>query len=317
MLGKVFIHLGLHKTASTWLQEKIFTQYDDLLLLTRPLTTQVAPFNKLQFANDYIYDEQELIEVVRHYHEQYPERNILISDEALSGLPRYNYLNRSQIAERLRSAFPEAEVLIFLRGQYDLVKSLHAQSIRSGWNAFGLTEDFIWEPKQAYSLDWYLNADADFDLEAFYVNYFAQLHWDHFDYHQLIDYYRQLFPSVHVLLYEELRENPDGIINKLNQIFGTDARIKVSQEIVNKKLNRFRHYQHLVSGLVNRLGVRAKWYTRSLTALLLPFVWLKSRLDKPLPRRAFARHFAESNQALARANPEIGIQRYRKQYFLE
>ena len=60
MNKKHYIHIGLHKTGTTFLQNRIFSLFTNLIFLTRPYTQQNNAFNKLQYADDSLYDGDEV-----------------------------------------------------------------------------------------------------------------------------------------------------------------------------------------------------------------------------------------------------------------
>ena len=145
-MSNIFIHVGLHKTASTFFQTKIFPYFENTTCLTRPYTQQSYGFNKLQFADDTVYNPEDLLLEIKQILEEH--ENILISDELLSGIPGCNYLNRSLIADRLSSLFPEGEIIIFLRGQKDILLSMYNQYIKMGGTA--PINEYIWLQKKIY-----------------------------------------------------------------------------------------------------------------------------------------------------------------------
>ncbi len=57
-MTKAFIHVGLPKTATTFLQEKIFPRLSNTTLISRPYTQQSKAFNQLQYADDCHYDSE-------------------------------------------------------------------------------------------------------------------------------------------------------------------------------------------------------------------------------------------------------------------
>jgi hypothetical protein len=77
----------LPRTASTLLQEAIFEPAPGLTYVGRPHTQTGAAFNRLQYADDSLFDPTELsraFETIRH---GAGGRPIVISDELLSGFP--------------------------------------------------------------------------------------------------------------------------------------------------------------------------------------------------------------------------------------
>src|SRR5690606_1735922 len=123
---RVFLHIGLHKTASTFLQDLLFPSLHGVVYISRPFTILNDHFNCLQYADDSLYDEKE----IKLFFEEIDFDKLLISDENFCGKPvSLGYSNRSMIAKRLHSLFPDAEVIIFLRNQLDLLYSLYNQHV--------------------------------------------------------------------------------------------------------------------------------------------------------------------------------------------
>lgn len=92
-MKKVYIHIGLHKTGSTFLQNKVFPRLKETTYIGRPYTQQSIAFNKLQYADTSLYKEEETIQEINQENENHEK--ILISDEMFSGLPFNNYINRT------------------------------------------------------------------------------------------------------------------------------------------------------------------------------------------------------------------------------
>ena len=122
---KVFIHVGLPKTASTLLQEIVFPALKPVIYVSRPYTQENHAFNKLQYADDSLYAAEELRDEINNIIALEPGNKVLISDELLSGAPFYNFINRGLIPKRFAEILPDAEVILFLRGQKDIIRSLY------------------------------------------------------------------------------------------------------------------------------------------------------------------------------------------------
>jgi len=146
---KVFIHIGLHKTASTYLQEVILSNTPDILYLTRPYAQCNKAFNKLQYADDSLYSHEEFLDEISKLPSK---KTLLLSDEAFSGFPNgLWYINRSIILTRLKRAFSNAIIILFIRGQKSLIKSHYNQYIKSGYGTLRL-KHFIWKPQRNYTV---------------------------------------------------------------------------------------------------------------------------------------------------------------------
>jgi hypothetical protein len=231
-MSKVFIHVGLHKTASTFLQEQVFPLFPEMTYLGRPYTQQNKAFNKLQYADDSLYNAEEFL---KEFEKNSGDKNI-ISDELLSGIPESNYLNRSIIANRLSTVFPEAEILLFIRGQKDILLSHYYQSVKIG-TTYRPIDSYVWLPQKEYTYDMYREGNVQWDLRSRYFNHFTpNIHPDHFFYHELIGLYNEKFRKVHVFLYEDFCKNPVKNINRLEGIIGDKISAK-KDDLFREKAN--------------------------------------------------------------------------------
>ncbi len=142
MQGEVFIHVGLHKTGTTFLQKNIFNELD------------------LRF--------------VRHLNDvvKFPDaKKVLISNEALSGEPFLVYDNadtRFNIADRLLAMFPKSKVIVCTRDVDDWLQSLYIEHIKNGCK-------MEWE-------QWMNSINSDYWRHDIYVNYLYSHFYDVFHY---------------------------------------------------------------------------------------------------------------------------------------
>ena len=95
-----------------------------------------------------LYSHAETVEELK----QINSERLLISDESFSGKPiGFGYINRSLIAERLAQVFPEAEIILFIRGQQNIILSQYNMWVK-GYNAGDrAVNDFAWYPKKNYT----------------------------------------------------------------------------------------------------------------------------------------------------------------------
>lgn len=231
-MSKTIIHIGLHKTASTYLQESVWPTLTNFTLLSRPFTQHNYAFNQLQYADDSLYDP----ELITSTLQQIPYQNLLLSDESFSGKPlSFSYINRSLIANRLHQQFPNAEIILFLRDQKDIIKSHYNSYIKMPYGIKKIN-DFIYQAKTDYSYSNYLSDPNNYDLSSLYYNTNdIFLHLDCFKYTCLVELYMKLFNKCHVFLYEDFKVNPAGIISRIEDI--VEQRIEPkSFEIKNQSL---------------------------------------------------------------------------------
>lgn len=119
-MNEIIVHIGLHKTASTFLQTQFFPFLDNAEYLN--LTGTFNDIGKMNLQ----------------------EKNLVISNEAFSGLPwnekwqrglknDYSWIETFELSVRnLKILFPEATIVIVFRQHGDLLVSLYKQYIQQG-----------------------------------------------------------------------------------------------------------------------------------------------------------------------------------------
>lgn len=117
-MSKVYIHIGLHKTGTTFLQKQYF-----------PKIKEISYLGKIDF---HVLGQKKLKE------------DILISYEGLSGFPwnsqwikgtnnSFNWMNSFEIAlENVKLIFPDAHLIVVFRKHGDLLISLYKQYLQEG-----------------------------------------------------------------------------------------------------------------------------------------------------------------------------------------
>jgi hypothetical protein len=197
---KLLIHIGYHKTGTTWLQTGIFQDK------TAGFTT---PWNSKQIREHFVFPTQFEFNPTR-------ARDIflrslddtegylipVISDERLSGSPHSGGYDSALVADRLAEVFPEAFVLIVIREQKSAIYSIYQQYVRDGGAA---------------PLKNYLNPRNPAEI--------PQFRFSHLEYHYLIQYYFKLFGKTNVLVlpYEWLSKTPDEFLDKITEFSGLNG----------------------------------------------------------------------------------------------
>ena len=236
MNNKCFIHVGMAKTATTFLQKEFFPQLEDVFYLGRPYTQENNAFNTLQYAPYPDFEEKKLLEelgkINSHNTEKLP---LLISDELFNGYPMFNFINRETIAKRFSSVFPQAEIIIFLRNQKDLINSLYNQLVKNGWLTSPLNDKFIHSPNEGFSLDQWMSGSRDWDISNRYINHRSTLNICHFRFNEMLEMYNNYFPKVHTLLFEDFLKDKQGCLERLSKIIGSEGPEK-GNTIDNEKM---------------------------------------------------------------------------------
>ncbi len=132
-MADVIVHIGLHKTATTVLQKQFFPACPGLNYIARPtlgdFVHSVTTTDPIYF--DGISERNSLQAVLRD------DRPNLVSREALSGILHSGFTHhgldhRSPILANLKAAIPNARIVLVIRRQDGLARSLYRQYLKVG-----------------------------------------------------------------------------------------------------------------------------------------------------------------------------------------
>ena len=132
---KLIIHLGVHKTASTFLQKELFPNIESYTFIERNKLQNFKEYilycDDLEFESTYSYDL-----FCKSIDEPLSSR-VLISDEDFYGMPFYGAIDRKRNIDRLTSTFATVDLsfIIVLRQQESLLNSLYLQYVKTGGTA--------------------------------------------------------------------------------------------------------------------------------------------------------------------------------------
>lgn len=196
-MDAILIHVGLNKTATSWLQREVFPKLPGIQVIGR-----------------HGRGDREVIEAVKamQYDPAWEAGGLrravmartsggrpLLSDEGLASTLRYRDASHHRDAtERLRAEFPNASVLIVVRRQADLLLSSHRQYVKLGGSA---------------SLQTFCSGDA---LPGF--RYDPAL----FDLDRIVATYEDLFDEVVVVAYEQFRADRNGALRDIFRWLGSE-----------------------------------------------------------------------------------------------
>ena len=156
---EIYIHLGLHKTGSTFLQKVLFKANAKSIGFLDVRKELLEFRNYLIFTNDLEWDLSHALKLFEESVNSSSAKCVL-SEEMFCGNPFHNCMTRKMIFDRLNSLFPNAKYIIVLRNQYDLINSLYLQYVKRGGVAS--LAQFLSDRNDSltFSLGTYLNYDA-------------------------------------------------------------------------------------------------------------------------------------------------------------
>ena len=198
----LLLHIGYHKTGSTWLQESLFGL---------PEFGFHAPWTRDEIRSQLIYVDPFRFDAARarsSFEAGIAEaaqrsRVPVISDELLSGDPREGLSRGRVTAQRLEETFPGARVLICIREQRSVLVSWYKHHVRAG---SALTARSFVRPKRR-------GFEGSFPIQ-------------YFEYDALIDHYQARFgrDRVLVLPYEWLQRDAGEFARRVIDFIGSPAR---------------------------------------------------------------------------------------------
>jgi hypothetical protein len=134
------VHVGYHRTATTWLQTVAFVSHPEIAsVLGDSSFGQVAsdPFlAQVVFARDTEFDAST---ARAHLDARIaalgadPSQVLVVSAERLSGNAASGGFDAARIADRLRAAAPDARIVVVLRHQSEAIVSEYKEIVRAGW----------------------------------------------------------------------------------------------------------------------------------------------------------------------------------------
>jgi hypothetical protein len=212
MSKPALIHIGMHKTGSSWLQVHLFANPETRFWNAAP-ASRTRRKSRAKFGSDLFYrsatgnvlldDEFDAAEVRdRLGAEHVPEGCCLVvSHERLSGHPMSNGIDRSSICRRLHAALPEGKVLLVVREQRSMILSNYMQYLKYGG---------------ARSIEGYLFGENDARSPSLTPRYWR--------YHELAGLYVDVFGAANVLVlpYEMLRNDPADFAGRIYRFAGVE-----------------------------------------------------------------------------------------------
>jgi len=199
--ARPIVHIGYHKTATTWFQNRVWPAATSHDFVSRHATQRAFLFAPgMHF--DPVAARTALSLDAR-------DRPIILSEENLSGYPHNGGLHGligPEMARRIHAALPDAQIVVFVRNQRDAIRATYAQYVAGGGT---------------WSLRRYLRGIVGRHGALTRPYKAPAFEWEHFEFDRLIARYDALFgrESVHVYPYEWLAD-ADALLLRLRRELG-------------------------------------------------------------------------------------------------
>ena len=230
----IFIHPGFLKTATKTLQEHLFDLHPEIHSLGYPHDDHRKTLlsDALRRIDGVNYADEEVRGLVDELlHQGSPAGTVVFSDETLLA----NAYLRVPIAQRLFSFFPEAQIILTVRNQFDAIQSFYSRHGRMLTNSPKPYAD-----RHITFLNWLEHADKNYP-----ISFLGSV-----DYWRSIEIYQLIFGQdhIHIFLFEDFVHNQIYFVDQLCELLKIDSGIA-------KRLLENQHSH-------NRESVRYQWYTR-------------------------------------------------------
>jgi len=221
-----YVHIGMHKSASTYIQSNIFDglakakrilyadpymllgvrEINDEPIISRINKVRVSPYYSLrgQFKADVHKGILEIIEK-----NAITSGKVVISNEYFVGAQEHNFFLDVNAVLAIKEVFETPKILLVIRRQDEFLESWYANSIRGG----------RWEPVHQ-ALNYYDNKFGDWKS-----SYRLNIDVKDIDYYQYVRHLEELFgaDNVTVLPFELLKDDPPMFNNALLVYLGEEG----------------------------------------------------------------------------------------------
>lgn len=285
----ILIHIGYHKTGSTYLQDHCFQPINGYSSNIGGSRARIV--KDIAFPDNFSFDHTICRRLYLPYIEAARDKSLrfVLSHERLSGYPPSGSYDRMLIADRLVRTFPAARILIVVREQVSLIRSMYSQYITDGGD---LSLDRFLEAPEPQ-----LGRMPGFRLEVY-------------EFDLLIRHYQELFGRVLVLPFEMMVRDLEGFVCRITEFMEmppptsvpkvvTNSRRPATMQVVQRLANRLMSNNELSRGGIVRIPHFARRFARMqpIFARLTPQSFddrLSSNIDRNI--RAFvADHYRDSN----------------------
>lgn len=202
MIACPIVHIGYHKTATTWFQRQFWPSVTSHRYVARE-TAQAALLDPPGMMLDVERARALLLDPS-------DARPPVLCEENFSGYIHNNGLHGlvgPKVASRIARVLPDAQIVIFLRSQPEMIRASYAQYVYAGGT---------------YSPERYLfpaRSRKGALAQPYKAPHFA---FSHFRYLELLRLYREQFgrKNVHVFLYEAFRDDHQAFLDSFRTRLG-------------------------------------------------------------------------------------------------
>ena len=196
----IIIHIGLHKTGTTFIQEKLSN-------LNNKNYKFFGPSEKLtNFLLKYLNNPENILKekIIKIINETL-EENIIISEEGIFGHPSLGYYDVSDKFKHLESVFYKPKYVIFFRKPSMLIYSIYNQALKTEMNL---------------EFEKYINMKIEYPKTNKNKRLCDGINYKLFDYNIIFKDYLNLKNRVLFLEFEKFFKKDENEVKKFNSYLG-------------------------------------------------------------------------------------------------
>lgn len=130
-MSQVVLHIGLHKTATRFLQRAVFANLDPIHFLFNPQQLFHDLRQAVRHPGDVVWARR-AEDAAKRAREEAGDRTIVISDPSISGDMYSSHVDYRENRDLVHRLFPNATILYFVRRQADWLHSAYRQALAKG-----------------------------------------------------------------------------------------------------------------------------------------------------------------------------------------
>lgn len=213
----LYIHVGKGKTATTFLQNKIFNDHKDINYIAKDKNNYPEWLIQWHYADDFHYNN--IKDTIRNklYDNLQKDKINVISSEAFSIVgDLYKQVNR------IKDIYPEAKIILTLRDPIDAILSFYKYNIKEE----GFTSSL------ENCIDWKRTPMVFYKRKPIYIADFY--------YNEIINLYIKFFGKENLLIlqYEDLMNNNKKFFLNLSKYLNVDINATNLKNHLQRKLNK-------------------------------------------------------------------------------
>jgi len=258
----LIIHIGLHKTGTTWLQRRVFADAAMGYVSTKNGQSNEAT-DAFVTCDPLAFDPDEARKRFQPLLDEAQTKGLVpvISQERLSSDPSFGGYYFTDVVDRLVRTFGSVKILLTIREQRGMLLALYRQAVRSG-GTYTLTQ-MIGTGKEP-------------------TGWAPTIRPEYLMYDRMIEHLSERVgrENVCVLPLELMRSDPKGYLARLQAFTGAEATIEPKMEAENAGLSPLATRMSTVTNRIarpNPIGPEQSWRLRFLRS----FYW---RLDRVMPK---------------------------------